>query len=131
MIRSLYALVFAIGCAASVGAETSSSSSKEIEHEHLFEYAAVYAVDADNTTLVAVAGAEEEAFAFMIVPAASADSAGLHEAEEDVEAGKSAICFRAQKICCGTSAIEPHILGGTDEQLSYDIMIVPLPALLL
>lgn len=92
-MRSLCALVFAIGCAASVGAETTSSASDQVGHDHLFEYAAVYAVDADNNTLVAVAGAEEETFAFMIVPAASADIAGLHEAEEDVEAGKSAICF--------------------------------------
>lgn len=116
-MRSLCALLFAIGCAWSVGAETTSSSSEEVEHDHLFEYAAVYAFDADNNTLVAVAGAEEEKFAFMIVPAASADIAGLHGAEEDVEAGKSAICFRVPRtknplrnICNTSRAL--HFLWG-------------------
>lgn len=92
--RALPLVYFAFGCAASfVGAEASSTSEEgeEVEHDHYFEYAAVYAVDAGNTTLVAVGGedVDEETLAFMIVPTVTADAAGLHEAEEEVEDGKS------------------------------------------
>lgn len=60
------------------------------EGEH-FEAAAIYDVEAGTGSFAVIPAAgsfEEETFAFMIVPAASADLDGLGEAGEAAEAGK-------------------------------------------
>lgn len=72
------------------GSHTDDSSHSEEGH---FEAAAVYDVEAGTNSLAAYPGEgsfEEETFAFMVVPAASADLEGLEGAEEDAEVGK---CF--------------------------------------
>lgn len=69
--------------------DETSHSSHEGEH---FEAAAVYDVEAGTNSFVVVPAEgsfEEETFAFMIVPAATADMDGLEGAEEDAEIGAS------------------------------------------
>ncbi|CAN0283619.1 unnamed protein product [Ectocarpus sp. 6 AP-2014] len=68
---------------------THSDESSHSEGEGHFEAAAVYDVEAGTNSLAAYPGGgsfEEETFAFMVVPAASADLDGLEGAEEDAEA---------------------------------------------
>lgn len=63
------------------------------EHDHEgehFEAAAVYDVNAGTNSFVVVPAEgsfEDETFAFMIVPAVTADEEGLEAAEEDAELG--------------------------------------------
>lgn len=66
--------------------------------EHLFEAAAVYTLEAGTNSLVAVPADDvlDEPFAFMLVPAASADLEGLEGAEEDAEAGA---CVASLAFC--------------------------------
>ena len=69
--------------------DETSHASHEGEH---FEAAAVYDVDAGTNSFVVVPAEgsfEDETFAFMIVPAATADEEGLEGAEEDAELGNT------------------------------------------
>lgn len=67
--------------------DETSHASHEGEH---FEAAAVYDVDAGSNSFVVVPAEgsfEDDSFAFMIVPASTADMDGLEGAEEDAELG--------------------------------------------
>lgn len=67
-----------------------SHDSHEAGEQH-FEAAAVYDVNAGTNSFVVVPAEgsfEDETFAFMIVPAATADADGLEAAEEDAELGQ-------------------------------------------
>lgn len=69
--------------------ESTHDSHDEEEGDH-FEAAAVYDVGVGTNSFIAFppeGSFEEETFAFMIVPTATADEAGLEEAEEDAETG--------------------------------------------
>ena len=81
---------------AAQGTSHDSHGYDDTSHESLegepFEAAAVYDVEAGTGSFAVIPAAgsfEEETFAFMIVPAASADLDGLEEAGEEAAAGKS------------------------------------------
>lgn len=83
---------------------TSSHEDHDHEGEH-FEAAAVYDVGAGNNSFIAYppeGSFEEETFAFMIVPAASADEEGLEGAEEDAEEGKREHCSQRPGRPCSS-----------------------------
>lgn len=97
--RSIAALYLVCSTA---GGTTSHSDHDHSDHEDhdshsegLFEAAAVYAVEAGTNSIVAVPAEDmrDGSFAFMLVPAASADDEGLEGAEEDAEAGAVALFF--------------------------------------
>lgn len=99
-MRSHYLAVAAPLLALAVAQDTSHSSHESHAHDEAshqshegerFEAAAVYDVEAGSGSFAVIPAAgsfEEETFAFMIVPCASADLGGLEEAEEEAEAGK-------------------------------------------
>ena len=92
-----------LACSAASAATSSHSdhdSHDHDEHDHSdhdehgegghFEAAALYTVEAGTSSIVAVPSEDmmDGTFAFMLVPAASADEEGLEGAEEDAEAGE-------------------------------------------
>ncbi|CAM9236189.1 unnamed protein product [Ectocarpus sp. 12 AP-2014] len=92
LVLKAAALLCFLECAAAHTSHTSHSDHDHGSHsdgEGHFEAAAVYDVEAGTNSLAAYPGGggfEEETFAFMVVPAASADLEGLEAAEEDAEA---------------------------------------------
>lgn len=95
-------LLLLVACCTRVsGQETSSHSTHDShdtfshgeEEELHFEAAAVYDIGAGTNSFVVVpagdssSGDDEMTFAFMVVPAGSADLEGLEGAEEDAETG--------------------------------------------
>lgn len=93
--RSVAALYLACSTASGTTSHSDHDHSDHEDHddsshsEGHFEAAAVYAVAAGTNSIVAVPGEDmmDGTFAFMLVPAASADLEGLEGAEEDAEAG--------------------------------------------
>lgn len=95
--------VLYLACSAASAATSSHSdhdSHDHDEHDHSdhdqhgegghFEAAALYTVEAGTSSIVAVPSEDMigGSFAFMLVPAASADEVGLEGAEEDAEDGE-------------------------------------------
>lgn len=92
--------IAALYLACSAASAATSSHSDHDEHDHSdhdehgegghFEAAALYTVEAGTSSIVAVPSEDmmDGTFAFMLVPAASADEEGLEGAEEDAEAGE-------------------------------------------
>lgn len=85
--RSIAALYLA--CSTASGTTSHSDHDHDSHSEGHFEAAAVYAVEAGTNSIIAVPGEDvrDGTFAFMLVPAASADLEGLEGAEDDAEAG--------------------------------------------
>ncbi|CAM9201633.1 unnamed protein product [Hapterophycus canaliculatus] len=89
--------------------ESSHESHAEDEGDH-FEAAAVYDVGVGTNSFIAFppeGSFEEETFAFMIVPATSADLEGLEDAEEDAETAWDAYTSGAEEptvLASGESA---------------------------
>lgn len=92
--RSIAALYLACSTASGTTSHSDHDHSDHEDHgsdsEGHFEAAAVYAIEAGTNSIVAVPGEDvrEGTFAFMLVPAASADLEGLEGAEEVASQGR-------------------------------------------
>ena len=94
-IYSVLTVLWAIGAILSLGQESDHESHENGEH---FEQAAVYSMAVGNSNLIVMPSGNaitfaEETFAFMVVPASTADEEGLEEAEESAVEGTDHVSF--------------------------------------
>ncbi|CAM9362596.1 unnamed protein product [Scytosiphon promiscuus] len=106
-----------------------TSHEDDVEGNH-FEAAAVYDVGVGTNSFIAFppeGSFEEETFAFMIVPAASADLEGLEDAEEGAEAAWDAYTSGAEEPTILTSGVAVTPSADVVYQIALEDPLVLVP----